>query len=128
MVNLPEAASGAPHIARVILYVQDVLRVAAFYERFFGMRNLPGGTDKWTELSSGDGGGCNIALHNAAKSQKSGAAMKIAFGVKDVHGFKAAAERKGLKFGVVHEVEGFAFANAKDPAGNSIQISSRGLI
>lgn len=114
---------------RVILYVRDVRGIADFYERYFHMRRLPGGTDQWTELSSGDGGGlCNIALHKAAKSQKSGAAMKIAFGVKDVHGFKANAERQGLKFGVVHDVDGIAFANAKDPAGNSIQISSRGLV
>jgi len=123
----PSKTSSGPPIARVILYVRDVLRVAAFYEQFFGMRPLAGGSDKWTELVCAGGVGCNIALHKAAKSQKSGSAMKIAFGVRDVHGFKAEAERRGLKFGVVHEVDQFAFANAKDPAGNSIQISSRGL-
>ena len=127
MPNSSDASSGPP-IVRVILYVRDVRGIAEFYERFFHMRRLSGGTDKWTELSSGDGGRCNIALHKAAKSQKSGAAIKIAFGVKDVHEFKANAERQGLKFGVVHEVEGVAFANAKDPAGNSIQISTRGLV
>ena len=36
----------APQIARVILYVKDVIRVAAFYERFFDMHALPGGSDK----------------------------------------------------------------------------------
>jgi hypothetical protein len=60
-------------------------------------------------------------------SQKSGAAMKIVFGVEDVTAFKSAKEKEGLKFGVVHEVDGFSFSNAKDPAGNSIQISSRGF-
>ena len=60
-------------------------------------------------------------------SQKSGAAMKMVFGVEDVNAFRSAKEKEGLKFGVVHEVDGFAFSNAKDPAGNSIQISSRGL-
>jgi len=99
MDNSPDASG--TKIARIILYVKDVLRVAAFYERFFGMRAMPGGSDHWTELVCADGNGCAIALHKAAKSQKSGAAMKIAFGVRDVHGFKAEAERKGLKFGCV---------------------------
>ena len=36
-------------------------------------------------------------------------------------------EADGLKFGPVHTPGSFEFANAKDPAGNSISISSRGL-
>ncbi|HEX4003288.1 MAG TPA: VOC family protein [Candidatus Acidoferrales bacterium] len=117
---------GAPKIARVILYVRDIPKVAAFYQRFFDMRPLPGGTAGWLELA-GPSGGCTIALHQAAVSQKSGAAIKLVFGIEDVRAFKNAVEEKGLRFGVVHEVDGFAFSNAKDPAGNSIQISSRGL-
>ena len=33
----------------------------------------------------------------------------------------------GLAFGPVHEAPGHCFANAKDPAGNAISISSRGM-
>jgi len=120
----------SPRITRVILYVKDVPKVAAFYVRFFGMRPLPGATDHWTELGTelaAASGGCTIALHKAAASQKSGAAMKLVFGVADVRAFKSAKEKEGLKFGVVHEANGVEFANAKDPAGNSVQISSRGL-
>jgi predicted enzyme related to lactoylglutathione lyase len=119
----------APPVTRVILYVKDVLRVAAFYEKHFGMRPLPGGTDKWTELTS-PAGGCIIALHKASVAQKSGAAMKLVFAVADVRSFKSAREKEGLNFGVVHEVSegpGHEFFNAKDPAGNSISISSRGM-
>lgn len=120
----------APQISRVILYVRDIPKVAAFYERFFDMEQIPGGTAGWLELAS-PGGGCTIALHQASVAQKSGAAIKLVFGVADVRAFKAAKERQGLKFGVVHEAldEGnpFEFSNAKDPAGNSISISSRGL-
>ena len=53
--------------------------------------------------------------------------MGIVFAVSDVRGFKAERESAGLKFGVVHKADGFEFANAKDPAGNSISISSRGI-
>jgi predicted enzyme related to lactoylglutathione lyase len=116
----------SPKIARVILYVRDLPRVSAFYERFFGMHPLPGASDGWVELAGGSGG-CTIALHKAAVTQKSGAAMKLVFGVADVRAFKSEKEKEGLKFGVVHDVGSFQFSNAKDPAGNSIQISSRGL-
>jgi catechol 2,3-dioxygenase-like lactoylglutathione lyase family enzyme len=115
-----------PRITRVILYVRDIPKVAAFYQRFFSLLPLPGGTDGWLELAS-PAGGCTIALHQASVAQKSGAAMKLVFGVDDVRAFKSAKEKQGLKFAVVHETDGFEFSNAKDPAGNSIQISSRGL-
>ncbi len=125
------SADCAPTIARVILYVKDISKVAAFYERFFGMIAAEGSTDGWQELTS-PAGGCMIALHQGSVAQKSGAAMKLVFGVADVEGFKRAAEKEGLKFGVVHRVEEngkrFEFSNAKDPAGNSISISSRGMI
>jgi predicted enzyme related to lactoylglutathione lyase len=116
----------SPPLARIILYVKDIPKVAAFYRKHFAFRTMPGETGTWLELES-PSGGCTIALHQAAKSQKSGAAMKIVFAVRDVRKFKAKCMRNGLKFGPVHEPGGFEYANAKDPAGNSISISSRGL-
>lgn len=115
-----------PQIARVILYVRDVPRICAFYESFFGMHPLPGATDGWVELASSSGC-CTVALHKAAATEKNGAAMKLVFGVAHVRAFKSAKEKEDLKFGVVHEADGFEFSNAKDPAGNSIEVSSRGL-
>jgi predicted enzyme related to lactoylglutathione lyase len=115
-----------PPIARVILYVRDIPTVAGFYERFFSMKPLPGATDGWVELG-GMAGSCTIALHQAAKSQKSGAAIKLVFGVTDVEAFVQARKKEGLKFGVIHRPDGFEFSNTKDPAGNSISVSSRGL-
>ena len=113
-------------IVRVILYVKDIPKVAAFYQLHFAMKPLPSKEKGWLEMTS-ETGGCNIALHQAAKTQKSGAAMKIVFGVADVCKFKKEREAAGLKFGPIHETGNFEFANTKDPAGNSIQISSRGL-
>jgi catechol 2,3-dioxygenase-like lactoylglutathione lyase family enzyme len=118
--------AGPLKIARVILYVKDVAGIAAFYERHFGLRRQPGATEEWIELAGIDGG-CGIGVHLAAKSQKSGAAMKLVFGVADVEGFKAERERDGLRFSAMHRANGVEFANAKDPAGNSIQISNRGI-
>ena len=59
--------------------------------------------------------------------QKSGAAMKIVFGVSNVRKYQAEREADGLRFGPIHSPGEFESANAKDAAGNSIQISSRGI-
>jgi hypothetical protein len=92
----------SPPISRIILYVRNIPKVAAFYQNHFGLSPLPNRTAGWVELA-GPNGGCAIALHQAAKSQKSGAAMKIVFAVKDVKGFVAERKRAGLEFGPVHE-------------------------
>lgn len=113
-------------IMRAILYVKNIPKVASFYQRHFGMKPLPSQTEGWLEMASNPGG-CNIALHQASTAQKSGAAIKLVFGVADVPKFKKEREEDGLKFGPIHTVEDFEFANAKDPAGNSVQISSRGV-
>jgi len=102
-------------VSRVILYVKEVARVAAFYQQHFGMKPLPGNEKGWLEMSSGKRG-CNIALHKAASSQKSCAAMKIVFGVSNVRKFKAEREADGLRFGPIHSPGELEFANAKDPA------------
>jgi predicted enzyme related to lactoylglutathione lyase len=124
MANISAASS--PQVARVILYVKQIEKVAAFYQGCFGMLPRPGGTDKWLELAC-PAGGCAVALHRASVGQKSGAAIKLVFGVEDVRAFVSAAKVAGFEFGVIHEAEGFEFSNAKDPAGNSVQVSSRGM-
>lgn len=113
-------------IVRCILYVKDIPKVAAFYQEHFGLLPLPSPQQDWLELES-DAGHCTIALHQASKAQKSGSAIKIVFGVPDVRAFVAERADHGLKFGPIHETQGFAFANARDPAGNSISVSSRGV-
>src|ERR1035438_8385300 len=116
----------SPPITRVFLYVKNVSEVAAFYQRYFGMSPLSAVTEGWLELGS-TAGGCTIALHKAAAPQKSGASMKIVFGVRDGRLFRAECEAEGFEFGPKRAAGGFEFANAKDPAGNSIGISRRGL-
>jgi predicted enzyme related to lactoylglutathione lyase len=113
-------------IARIILYVRDLEKVAAFYLKHFGLKPLPGAEDGWLEIGPSNGT-CAIALHQAAASQKRGSEIKIVFGVKDVRKFRAERAAAGLKLGVVHQSANHEFCNAKDPAGNSIQVSSRGI-
>lgn len=122
------APTAAPSLAltRVVLYVRDIPTVAAFYQQHFGLQPLPGADAGWLELAP-PGGGCAVALHQAAKSQKRGSEIKLVFGVADVPAFKAERAAAGLAFGPVHQAPGFQFANAVDPAGNAISVSSRGM-
>jgi predicted enzyme related to lactoylglutathione lyase len=113
-------------LSRVVLYVRDIPAVAAFYQQHFGLQPAAPAEPGWLELAPPDGG-CAIALHQAAVSQKRGSEIKLVFGVADVHAFKATCAAAGLQFGPVHEAPGHCFANAKDPAGNAISISSRGM-
>ena len=91
---MPSPSASAPPVSCVVLYVKDIPKVAAFYERCFGMTPLPGATKGWMQLAS-PSGGCVIALHQAAVTQRSGAAMKLVFGVADVRAFKSAKEKQG---------------------------------
>lgn len=124
--NLGPTAMPSLALSRVVLYVRDIPAVAAFYQQHFGLQPLGDGEPGWLELAP-PGGGCAIALHQAAASQKRGSEIKLVFGVADVRAFKAERAAAGLQFGPVHDAAGHCFANAKDPAGNAISISSRGL-
>jgi predicted enzyme related to lactoylglutathione lyase len=114
-----------PALGRIILYVRDVERSAGFYATHFGYVAQRELGDRIVELH-GPAGAANIMLHPAAKGQKLGqATVKLVFDVEDVPGFVAAAQAGGLAFGTLHKGDGYLFANAKDPDGNAISVSSR---
>jgi catechol 2,3-dioxygenase-like lactoylglutathione lyase family enzyme len=112
-------------ISRIILFVADVPKVAAFYQLHFGLEPMGPLEDGWLELRAE---GCNLALHRGSRPAGSGShsPAKIVFAVSDVREALADFAKTGLKFGQVFEWNGFAFADTKDPEGNPIQISSRG--
>jgi len=98
---------------------------AEFYIRYFGFGRVESDVQDLIHLESAQNG-LGLTLLQAAKSVKMGqASVKLVFQVDDVEAFKTQSEAAGLKFGATHEGIGYAFANAKDPSGNSIQISSR---
>ncbi|MEP3049509.1 MAG: VOC family protein [Roseibium sp.] len=114
-----------PQLNRIVLYVKDVDRSSAFYTHHFNFEilQLPG--DRITELIPVDGG-ARLMLHKAGKAVKLGqASVKLSFNVKDVEGFIDQAIENGLIFGSIHQADGYRFDNAKDPDGNSIQVTSR---
>ncbi|ENN87478.1 glyoxalase/bleomycin resistance protein/dioxygenase [Rhizobium freirei PRF 81] len=112
-------------LGRLVLYVHDVEATIRFYEKYFGFKPHRQAGDRIVELLAPDGG-ANLMIHPAAKAQKMGQSLvKLVFDVEHVEAFRARCAEEGLEFGPLHQADGYAFANAKDPSGNSISISSR---
>ena len=115
-----------PVLGKILLYVRDVESVAEFYARHFGFRIHRTEGDRIVELKSPAGAGSNIMLHPLGRGRKGGQSVaKLVFDVADVDAFCARAAAQGLEFGTVHSGDGYVFANARDPAGNSVSVSSR---
>ena len=113
-------------LGRILLYVHDIEAVAEFYALHFAFRIHREEGDRIVELKSPSGAGSNIMLHPLGRGRKSGQTIaKLVFDVPDVEAFCARAAEHGLEFGPIHKGDGYVFANAKDPAGNSISMSNR---
>jgi predicted enzyme related to lactoylglutathione lyase len=111
--------------AAAVIYARDLEATVSFYEKNFGFKVLRASDDRIVELVNDDGGG-RIMVHQAAKSVKQGqSTVKLVFAVEDVAGFCAARAADGLDFGPLHEADGYVYANARDPSGNPISVSSR---
>ncbi|MCV3240561.1 VOC family protein [Mesorhizobium sp. ZC-5] len=111
-------------LGRILLYARDVEETVSFYEKHFGFKAFRQEGDRIVELV-GDEGAC-IMVHQAAKGQKGGqSTVKLVFDIENVEVFSAKCASHGLKFGALHRANGYVFANAHDPCGNPISISSR---
>ena len=110
---------------RLVLYARDPQKTVAFYETHFGFTSKADDGGGIIELTSPHGGAI-LLIHRAAKSVKLGqVGVKLIFDIEDVEAFKVESASRGLEFGATHRADGYSFANAKDPDGNSISISSR---
>lgn len=112
-------------LGTILLYARDMPKTAAFYRTHFGFTGSDAVVEGLIELHA-PAGGASLLIHQAAKSVKLGqAGVKLSFHVRDVPQFIADALARGLAFGSIHQANGYCFANAKDPDGNPISISSR---
>lgn len=115
----------AAPLGRILIYTRKIPEMVAFYSRHFGFEMHRSEGDRIVELRP-SGPGATILLHPSGKTQKQGQTLiKLVFDVADVEDFCKTAAENGLQFGSIHRVEGYCFANAKDPSGNSVSISSR---
>ena len=115
-------------LGRIIIYTKRVEPLVAFYGTHFGFDALRLDGDRIVELVPRNGG-AHIMLHLIGAGRKEGQTLvKLVFDVEDVEAFCAKARENGLEFGSIHQADGYAFANAKDPAGNSVSVSSRAFV
>lgn len=115
-----------PGLGRIILYSRKTDDMVAFYATHFGYAAHERPGDRLVELRPPRPGGIALLLHPLGAGQKAGQVLvKLVFDVEDVAEFCAIAARQGLVFGLIHAADGYQFANAKDPAGNPVQVSSR---
>ena len=83
------------------------------------------GTGSWSSCHPRAAARISCCTRPAASARQGQAQAKLAFRVADVAAFVADAAAQGVVFGTIHDGGGYAFANAKDPAGNSVQVTSR---
>lgn len=115
-----------PPLNCLTLYTRRLDEMVAFYCDHFGYQAYQEDGDRIVELRPPEATGVTLYLHPLAKSQKAGQVLvKLGFEVEDVPGFVTRAAENGLKFGKPFTANGYHFANAKDPAGNSISVTSR---
>ncbi len=115
-------------LGRIVIYTKKIEQMAEFYSKNFGFSFCRTEGDRIFELQP-QTTGVSILLHPASAKQKEGQVLvKLVFDVEDVPAFCEAAIGNGLKFGKIHQADGYEFANAKDPSGNSVQVSSRAFV
>ena len=112
-------------IHRIAIYVKNMQTTADFYQENFDFHIVADEAGQLIELEH-SGGGCNLIILQASKGHRVGqSCVKLVFDVEDVAKFRAEKMKDGLKFGAIHEGDGYEFSNARDPGKNPIQISSR---
>jgi catechol 2,3-dioxygenase-like lactoylglutathione lyase family enzyme len=112
-------------IRRVILFVQDLTKVGAFYRDVLGLpiKVSPDDPKAWLEFEAGS---CSIALHDGGGALGAGRRQpKIVFYAEDVAQVRAELMARGAKLGAVQDAGEFQFCDGKDPEGNPYSISSR---
>lgn len=119
-------------LTRVIVFVGDVEKCAAFYRDVFELELIESthAPNEWLEL---DGGSCRLAFHKAHGPDgpidaPTGGPMnphKIVFRVEDVAATRAELVRRGAPMGEVRVFGDLALCDGHDPEGHRFQIANR---
>jgi catechol 2,3-dioxygenase-like lactoylglutathione lyase family enzyme len=107
-------------LRRIILFTRNMQAMLAFYRDALGLP-LVTNEDGFKEF---DAGGCRIALHNGP-SEVGARPPKLVFYSDSVAATRETLLARGVKLGKVLSQAGLIRCEAKDPDGNSLQISNR---
>lgn len=118
-------------LARIIVFVSDVPRIAAFYRERFGLTPVPSSwpANEWQEL---DAGGCRIAFHlaygaggpAAAPTGGPGDPHKLVFVSDDVAALRATLVAAGVPMDDLCTYGDLILCDGTDPEGHRFQISN----
>jgi len=122
----------AVRLNRIILYVQDVERLAAFYRDTFGLRVIEAIEGEWAVL---DAGPCEIALHRIGKPWRveNTADWKVESNAKLVLAvdrplaeLRAELIAKGVAMREIKSYPGLTgeLCDGEDPEGNVFQLAA----
>lgn len=110
-------------LKRIIIFAKDVVLLAGFYRKMFGIKDgYIAGDKKWAELYAGD---INIAFHAGGKKGRKELYPKLVFYASDVTKARTALIDKGADMGKVIKSGDIHLCNGIDPEGNLFQISNR---
>lgn len=113
---------------RVIVFVADVERCAAFYVETFGFKRLKteDPADSWAELETG---GCRLAFHKArGVSEPTGSPdnpHKLVFYSSDPAAMRERLIAKGVRMKPLQTYGSLTFCDGTDVEGHVFQISNR---
>jgi len=116
---------------RVILYVQDVDRLATFYQQAFGLAVVEEIKGEWSVM---DAGPCQLALHRVGKPyrvadpaswQVESNAKLVMIVDRPLAELRAELTARGVPMGEIksYRLSPACFATAKDPEGNVFQLA-----
>jgi hypothetical protein len=120
-------------LTRIILYVQDVGRLARFYRDAFGLAVIEEIEGEWAVLRAG---ACELALHRVGKpyrvtdtsSWKAESNAKLVLSVdRDLAELRAELVAKGIPMRELKSYRGLTgpLCDGEDPEGNVFQLSQR---
>jgi predicted enzyme related to lactoylglutathione lyase len=106
-------------VDHVWFWVADMERAVAFYRDGLGLALRMRHEDTWAEF---DAGAIRIGLHGNGNGDLARGGT-VVFAVEDLDLAKAALEERGVAFGELGEVPGYArYASFADPDGNAMQL------
>lgn len=112
-------------LAQAILFVNDVVRMKAFYTGLLGLTVIedePG----YARL---DGGGCVLMLHALREppspTPRTDSFIKLAFHSDDVGATRSQLIAHGIQMRDLHQFGNVTLCDGVDPEGNVFQITSR---
>jgi len=118
-------------VSRIILFVDHIDRMSAFYGGVLGLDKLPGGDAGFVCFAAG---GCEICLHILPEQYRSGGGeyqkredtyVKFVFRSDDVERDRKYLIENGLRMNEIVRYGEIELCDGADPEGNIFQISSR---